>query len=95
MLNLLKRPSGYLPLVISTGFLALFAVRMAQGSLVRQPDEDAAAHLFQLLMPLQFLIIIFFAISWLPKNTKAALQVLVLQCAAAVAVVAVIYFRHL
>lgn len=95
MFRLLKRPSAFLPLVISAWFLVVFAIGTVQGTLVRQPDEDIGAHVFQILMLLQFLIIAFFAVSWLPKNPKAALQVLAVQCIMAVAVLAVVYFRHL
>jgi hypothetical protein len=95
MWYLLKRPSGFLPLLISAGFLALLGTRFAQGTLVRQPDEGAAAHLFQILMPLQFAIIVFFGISWLPKRTKAAAVVLALQCCAALAVLAIVYVKRI
>ncbi len=73
----------------------MFTIGIAHGTLVRQPDEDTGAHLFQILVPLQFLIILFFAVSWLPKNRKPALQVLATQCIMAVAVLAVVYFRNL
>jgi hypothetical protein len=95
MLDLLKRPSAFVPLVISAGFLIPMLYGIAQGTLVRRPDEDAGAHLFQILMPVQLAIIGFFAISWLPRRAKDALPVLVLQCAAAGAVVAIVFFRHL
>jgi len=95
MLGLLKRPSAYIPLVISAGFLAAFAIGSVHGTLVRQPDEDTGAHLFQMLMPTQALISAFFAISWLPRCRRAAVQVLAAQCSAAIAVLAVVYFRHL
>lgn len=95
MFALLRRPSAFLPLAISAAFLVAFAIGMAQGRLVRQPDEDIGAHLFQLLMPAQLLIIAFFAISWLPRQPKAAFLVLALQVGAALAVIGVVYFRHL
>jgi hypothetical protein len=95
MLVLLKRPSGFLPLLISGAFLISFIFALAEGRLVPQPDEDTGAHLFQILMPAQLLIIAFFAISWLPKQPKPTLQVLALQVSAALAVLAVVYFRHL
>jgi len=63
MLGLLKRPSAYVPLVISAMFLTAFTIGNIQGTLVRQPDEDTGAHLFQILMPTQALIIAFSAIS--------------------------------
>jgi len=95
MLALLRRPSAFLPLAISGAFLIAFMIGLAEGRLVRQPDEDTGAHIFQILMPMQFLIIAFFAISWLPKHPKPTLQVLALQVGAALAVLAVVYFRHL
>jgi hypothetical protein len=95
MLALLKRPSAFLPLAISGAFLLAFLIALAEGRLVPQPDEEIGAHLFQILMPAQLLITVFFAISWLPQRPKPALQVLTLQISAALAVLAVVYFRHL
>lgn len=95
MIALLRRPSAFLPLFISAGFLAMFAVGLAQGTLVRSPDEDVGAHLFQILMPAQLFIIAFFAFRWVPLRPKSALAVLALQLAAAVTVLAIVYFRHL
>lgn len=92
---LLRRPSAFLPLVISGSFLITFSILLLQGRLVRQPDEGTAAYLFQILMPTQLVIIVFFAISWLPKKPKQASQVLALQVGAALAVLAVVFFRHL
>ena len=95
MWELLKRPTGFFPILISAGFLALLLTGLAQGTLIRRPDEDAGAHLFQILMPVQFLLIVFFAITWLPRRTKAALEVLALQCGAALSVLAIVYLKHL
>jgi hypothetical protein len=95
MLQLLKRPTGFLPLAISVAFLVPMVVGLAQGTLVRQGDEGSAAHLFQLLMPLQLVVIAWFAASWLPKQPRSAAQVLLLQGAAFFAVLSVVYFRHL
>jgi hypothetical protein len=95
MLDLLKRPSAFIPLVISAGFLAAFVIGLVQGTLVRQPDEETGAHLFQILMPAQFLIIAFFALLWLPKKPRPTIQVLALQVSAALAVLAIVYVRHL
>lgn len=95
MLELLKRPTGFLPLGISAAFLVPLVVAIAQGTLVRQADEGAAAHLFQLLMPLQLVVIAWFAASWLPQHRRSAAQVLCLQGAAFFAVLSIVYFRHL
>lgn len=95
VMELLKRPSAYVPLAISAAFLIAFAVSYGQGALVRQPDEGTGAHLFQVFMPLQLLVIAFFAFNWVPKKPKAALPILSLQVAGALAVLAVVYLRHL
>ncbi|MBV9028272.1 MAG: hypothetical protein JO311_06605 [Candidatus Eremiobacteraeota bacterium] len=95
MLDLLKRPAGFLPLLISAGFLIALLVGLSQGTLVRQPDEGAAAHLFQILMPLQVIIIVAFAAQWIPKRPQPATAVLSLQVAAMIAVVAIVFLRHL
>jgi len=95
MRSLLRRPSAFLPLIISGAFLVAFAIGIARGTLVHQPDEDAGAHLFQILMPMQLLIIGFFAVSWFPKKPKPTLLVLAMQFSLALAVVAIVYFRHL
>jgi hypothetical protein len=70
-------------------------VGIVQGTLVRHPDEGTAAHLFQLLMPLQVLVIAWFAASWLPKQPRAAAEVLFLQAAGFLGVLAIVYLRHL
>jgi len=95
MVELLKRAGGFISLLISAGFLVAFVIIFFQGELAPQRDEGIAAHLFQILMPTQFLIIVFFAAKWLPQRPKAAFKVLALQAGAALAVLAVVYFRHL
>lgn len=95
MLDLLKRPTGFLPIAISVAFLVPMVAGIAEGTLVRQPDEGTAAHLFQILMPLQAVVIAWFAASWLPKRPRAAGQVLFLQGAAFLPVLAVVYLRNL
>jgi hypothetical protein len=94
MLTLLRRPSGFIPVAISAMLIALALGRIARFGTLYQPDEGAGAHLFQMLMPVQFLIIVFFAIRWLPQRRSAALEVLALQIAAALTVFALVYVFH-
>lgn len=62
----------------------------------READEGTEAHLFQLLMPLQALVIAYFTLTWLPRTPRLALGVLGLQVAAGLAVFAVVYWlEHL
>ncbi|MBV8727050.1 MAG: hypothetical protein JO233_04635 [Candidatus Eremiobacteraeota bacterium] len=95
MAALLRRPSAFLPLAISTFLIALILIRVARFGIVHETDEGTEAHLFQLLMPAQGAIIAFFAVTWLHKKPTAAAQVLVLQIAAALSVLALVFVFRL
>ena len=66
-----------------------------QGGLVREPDEGAIAHLWQLLMAGQLPILAFFAIKWLPRAPRQTLYVLALQAGAVLASTAPVFFLNL
>lgn len=70
------------------GYLALFGN-------VHHEDEGTAAHLFQLLMVGQMPIMAFFAIKWLPKMPKEALQIIAIQIVAVLMAFAPVYFLEL
>jgi MFS superfamily sulfate permease-like transporter len=53
-----------------------------------QPDEGAAAHLWQLLMAAQVPVIAFFAFRWGPRAPRPAIAVLALQVLSALAAAA-------
>jgi hypothetical protein len=95
VLNLLKRPTGFLPIAISVAFLVPLSIELLNGTLVRQPDEGTAAHLFQIFIPLQLVVIAWFAVTWLPKRAHCAAPVLGLQGFALLSVLAIVYFKHL
>ena len=86
---------AFLPLAISVAFLVKLLIGLAQGTLVRQPDEGTVAHLFQLLMPLQLIVIAWFAVSWLPKRPRSAIPLLAIQGIACAAVFAIVFLKHL
>jgi hypothetical protein len=90
--SLLRKPSSWLPLVISLAALALVLVHAAVYGIVHEADEGAAAHIWQILMLVQLPIVAFFAIRWLPRAPKQALLVLVLQGVAYLASLASVYF---
>jgi len=52
------------------------------GHIARDPDEGAIAHLFQLLMTVQWPITLFFVVKWLRRAPRQTLRVLGLQAAA-------------
>jgi hypothetical protein len=98
---IVRHPSAYLPLAMSLTALAMlggaYIVGLAtgHGGLVREPDEGAIAHLWQLLMAGQLPVLAFFAIKWLPRAPRQTLYVLGLQAGALLAAMAPVYFLSL
>jgi len=94
MPSTLKRPTAWIPIGMSMVALAIVVGHLLLFGTAREPDEGAAAHLFQLLIALQVPLIAFFAFKWLPKSPAQALQVLAMQAVALVAAFApVFYFK--
>lgn len=85
-----KKPSAWLPVALSFGALTFVLVYVALFGIVRTEDEGTPAHIFQLLMVLQALIVAVFAIKWLPRAPKQAAIVLMLQVVIAVVPIATI-----
>jgi hypothetical protein len=94
MLDLLKRPTGFLPIALSSFVLALIVTRLIRFGPAPQPDEGTEAHLFQILMPAQVPLMALFAISWLEQRPKAAMRVIALQIGAALVVFASVFALH-
>ncbi len=91
---LFKRPSAFVPVLMSTAALLVIAIYVVRFGTARQTDEGTAAHLWQLLMGGQVPIIGYFVIRWLPVDPKRAAPVLALQIVAALAAAfPVFYFR--
>ena len=88
----MKRPSAFLPLVMSLAALAMVLGHAAVFGVVHESDEGTAAHIFQLLMAAQVPVVAFFAIKWLPRAPAQTLQVLALQAGAALAAIAAVFF---
>ena len=88
---MIKKPSAFLPIVLSSAALATVLLHVARFGVAREADEGAAAHIWQLLMAAQVPVIGYFSIQWLPQAPKQALQVLALQAAAALAALAPVF----
>jgi hypothetical protein len=58
---------------------------------VRQQDEGIAAHLFQLLLPIEAVLITVYAFAWLPRTPRLAAAVLALQIGLALAIVGTVF----
>ena len=91
MKNLMKNPSAFLPLAMSSAALVTVIVHVAMFGVARQADEGTAAHIWQILMAAQIPIMAFFAIKWLPRTPWQALLVLALQGGAALAALAPVF----
>ena len=92
---MIKRPSAFVPIVMSFTALATVLLHVARFGVVREPDEGTAAHIWQLLMAGQVPIVAFFAIKWLPRAPKGALVVLALQIGAMLAALAPVFLLRL
>ena len=79
---LARRPSGFIPVLMSLGALGVVIVSIATGGAVRQADEGAAAHLFQLLIVAELPLLAFFIARRLRQNVWAVLTVSAIQAAA-------------
>ena len=92
---IVRQPSAFLPLAMSFTALVLVIGHVALFGAVREADEGATAHLWQLLMAGQMPVLAFFAITWLPRAPRPTLGVLALQAGAALASMAPIFFLNL
>ncbi len=93
--TLMQQPSAFLPVAMSSVTLVMVLGTVASYGVVREADEGAVAHVFQLLMTGQVPIVAFFAIRWLPRAPRQALQILALQVGAALAALAPVFCLNL
>jgi len=93
--TMMKRPSAFLPVAMSFAALATVLAHVVMFGVAREADEGTAAHVFQLLMIAQVPIVAFFAIKWLPRAPRQALQVLALQAGAVLAALAPMFLLNL
>lgn len=93
--TLIRKPSAFLPVVMSLGALVVVLGHVVMFGGAREADEGAAAHIFQLLIAAQVPIVAFFAIRWLPTNPRQALPVLALHVGAVIAALAPVYLLNL
>jgi hypothetical protein len=82
-LPLLRKPSAYLPLLMSLAALVVVLAHVSVFGAAREADEGAAAHVFQLLVVGQVLLAGYFALRWLPTAPRQAIPVLFMQALAA------------
>lgn len=92
----IKNPSAWLPIALSLIVVVAWCISFATaGAPARQPDEGTGAHLFQIWLAAEVLMVVFFTIKWLPQNPKQALKILVLQIAVALLACAPVFYLKL
>lgn len=95
LLELMKRPSAFVPVMMSVLALTVVVVHVALYGAAREPDEGTAAHLWQILMAGQLPIVVFFGVNWLRRTPRPALLILALQAAAGLAAAAPVFLLGL
>ncbi len=93
--SLSKNPSAYVPMAMSLAALAVVLGSIVMFGVVREPDEGAAAHLWQLLMAGQLPILAYFVIRWFPRLPRQTLYVLAIQVGAGLAAMVPVYLLGL
>jgi hypothetical protein len=90
----LRKPLAFIPIVCSLAALAMTTIVLTINGVVREADEGATAHLFQLLLAASFIASVAFMIRWLARDPWQTLRILAVRIAAALAALApVFYFK--
>jgi hypothetical protein len=92
ILSMVRRPSAYVPLLMSLCALAMvlyFLVKVGPASPDPPHDEGAPAHIFQLLIAGQLPFLAYFALRGLASDWRAAMSVMALQALAIAAAAAI------
>lgn len=95
MNQLIKKPSAWIPVVLSCIMLAILLWFLGTKGVVHEEDEGVGAHLFQIWLVLEVVLVPIFALKWLPQAPRAALEIIALQIIIALAVIAPVFFFQL
>lgn len=93
-LRMLKLPSAFVPLAMSCAALITVLLHLQLSGVAQEPDEGAAAHIFQMLIVAQIPFGAFFVWRFVPMAPKSAMTVISLQaCAVVIAIFPVWWFK--
>ena len=84
IMSLIRKPSAWVPVVLSLGIIAMLAsfllnAYFSEQGIIRENDEGTPAHLFQIWLVLEALLIPTFAVRWLPSLPRQATKIIALQ----------------
>jgi cell division protein FtsW (lipid II flippase) len=92
--QMIRRPLAWVPVAMSLAILAMVLTTIGISGAVRQEDEGTQAHIFQIWLILEVVLVTVFAVEWVPRRPKQALMVLAIQILCVLATCApVFYFR--
>ena len=83
--------SAWVPIAMSAAALLVVLARIACVGTAREPDEGAAAHIWQALIALQLPVVACFALRWIPRLAAQGLAILTLQIVAIIAAAAPVF----
>ena len=86
-----RLPSAWLPILCSLSGLGIVVAHWALYGITHEPDEGAAAHIFQILMVVQAAVILYFVVRWIPVAPRRGALILGAQLAAIAAAMASVY----
>ena len=89
--SLLKKPSAWIPIAIPLALFTFALVTVAFFGIVREKDEGVGAHFFQLWLVFEPFMLGYFAARYLPRMPRETLLVLMLQVAAALMPIAIVF----
>ncbi len=93
---LLKKPSAWVPIVLSLAALVAMLVSIAiAGVPARQPDEGVGAHFFQIWLVLETVLVLIFTAKWLPESPKQTILILILQIITILLPMSIVFFLNL
>ncbi len=98
MRSILKHPSAWIPIALSLAMLAfIISVLTLHGIPTPDPnaDEGVGAHLFQLWLMVEAVMVTFFIVKWIPQKPLQASFVLVIQIAAVITACFPVFYFHL
>jgi len=93
VVGLIKKPSAWVPIVLTAIILGMMSLYFAN-VIPSDPtgDEGIMAHSFQLWVALEFLAVLFFALTWIPREPRETWKIIALQIMLAIVPVAIVWF---
>lgn len=96
MKSWIRRPTAWLPFLVSLAALALVLGCAATSGVASHEEERLPARLFQMLMLAEAALIAVFAARWLPTTPRQAARIITaLLVAASLPIVTVLYLESL